>query len=65
MNYSIRHSVRHERPEVPSERLGGTHFQATWREGAALSGGIVVLLITAWLIWAALAEAVYAMAETA
>ena len=36
-----------------------------WREGAALVGGILVLLITAWLIWAALAEAASALAETA
>ena len=36
-----------------------------WREGAAVVGGILVLLITAWLIWAALAEAASAVAKTA
>lgn len=36
-----------------------------WREGAAVVGGILVLLITAWLIWAALAEAASALAYTA
>ena len=65
MNHPIGHHVPHERRSLSSERSRPTHFQATWREGAALSGGILVLLITAWLIWAALAEAVYAMAETA
>jgi len=41
------------------------HFRVNWREGAAVAGGILVLLITAWLIWAALAEAASALAETA
>jgi hypothetical protein len=36
-----------------------------WREGAAVAGGILVLLITVWLIWAALAEAALAAADTA
>jgi hypothetical protein len=36
-----------------------------WREGAAVAGGILVLLITAWLIWAALLEAATAIAEAA
>ena len=39
--------------------------RVNWREGAAVVGGLVVLLITAWLIWAALAEAASALAETA
>jgi hypothetical protein len=38
---------------------------ADWREGAAIAGGLVVLLVTAWLIWAALAEAVLAAAGAA
>jgi len=38
---------------------------ADWREGAAIAGGLVVLLVTAWLIWAALAEAVRAAAGAA
>ena len=38
---------------------------ATWREGAAIGAGVLVLLITAWLIWAALAEATLALVEAA
>lgn len=33
-----------------------------WREGAAVAVAILVMLVTAWLIWAALAEAVLAAA---
>ena len=40
------------------------HFRVNWREGVAVAGGVLVLLVTAWLIWAALAEAVSAFAET-
>ena len=36
-----------------------------WREGSAIAGGLFVLLVTAWLIWAALAEAVLAGAGAA
>lgn len=36
-----------------------------WREGAAVAGGLLMLLVTAWLIWAALAEAVLAAAGAA
>jgi hypothetical protein len=42
-----------------------TRFSVNWSEGSAVLGGLVVLLITAWLIWAALAEAAYALAEAA
>ena len=38
-------------------------FSDTWREGAALAAGFLVLLVTTWLIWAALAEAAIALAE--
>ena len=38
-------------------------FEATWREAAALAGGFLVLLVTAWLIWAALVEAALASAH--
>ncbi len=41
------------------------HFGVNRWEGMALVGGILVMLITAWLIWAALAEAVSALAGTA
>jgi len=40
-------------------------FGVDWRERSAVLGGLLVLLITAWLIWAAFAEAAYAIAETA
>ena len=39
-------------------------LRANWREGAAVIGGVLVLLVTAWLIWAALAEAAFALAGT-
>lgn len=32
------------------------------RQGAAVLGGVLVLLVTAWLIWGALAEAALARA---
>ena len=35
----------------------------SWREGATIAGGIVVLLVTTWLIWAALAEAALAIPQ--
>jgi hypothetical protein len=38
-------------------------LRANWREGAPVIGGILVVLITAWLIWATLAEAASAFAE--
>lgn len=50
----------------PETRLDHrTRFGVNWREGWAVIGGLLVLLITAWLIWGALAEAAYALAETA
>jgi hypothetical protein len=39
------------------------HFRVSWREAGAVVGGILVMLVTAWLIWAALAEAAFAIAE--
>lgn len=42
-----------------------SHFQLKWRDDAAVIGGVLVLLVTTWLIWAALAEAVSALALTA
>lgn len=35
-------------------------LRAHWREGAAVAAGLLVLLITAWLIWGAFAEAALA-----
>jgi hypothetical protein len=40
-------------------------LSAGWREGAAIAGGFLVLLNTAWLIWGALAEAAAALAQRA
>ena len=42
-----------------------TRFGVNWREASAVLGGLVVLLITVWLIWAAFAEAAFALAEAA
>jgi hypothetical protein len=42
-----------------------TDLRVNWRKSTAAVGDILVLLITAWLIWAALAEAAPALAETA
>jgi hypothetical protein len=39
------------------------HFRVKWHEGAAVIGGILVVLITAWLIWGAFADAASAFAE--
>lgn len=47
------------RDSVVAERRA--QFRANSREGAALAGAVLVLLITAWLIWAAFAEAAAAL----
>jgi hypothetical protein len=36
---------------------------AGWRDGAALAVGFLVMLVTAWLVWVAFAEAALALAE--
>jgi hypothetical protein len=36
-------------------------FWPNWRESAAVAGGFLVLLVTAWLIWGAFAEAAAAL----
>jgi len=38
-------------------------LRAILREVAAIAAGVVVLIATAWLIWAALAEAALALAH--
>jgi len=43
--------------------LAAAALRATWREGAALGAGFLVLLVTTWLIWAALAEAALALTK--
>ena len=42
-----------------------SHFRLNWREGAAVIGGLLVLLVTAWLIWGVFAEVASALAEAA
>ena len=62
---SPRTQVRRERaPEFLAPYPRRSPLSTSWREGAALVGGILVVLITAWLIWAALAEAASALAAT-
>ena len=41
------------------------HFRVSWREAVAVVAGILVMLITAWLIWAAFADAAAASAQAA
>jgi hypothetical protein len=68
MNYPLMHAVRLERASELPARYPGVldareilaHFRVNWREGAAVIGGVLVMLVTAWLIWAALAEAALA-----
>ena len=43
----------------------GTQVRGYWRESAPVVGGLVVFLITAWLIWAAFATAASALIEAA
>jgi hypothetical protein len=44
-------------------RHSAAALRAGWRGGAALAAAFLVLLVTSWLIWAALAEAALALAE--
>ena len=43
----------------------GMQVGGYWRENAPVVGGLVVFLITAWLIWAAFATAASALIEAA
>lgn len=68
-----RHANSERVPEVASRFPGITgelrpsrndyeaQLRANWRDVAAVPGGILVLLVTAWLIWAAFAEAAAAL----
>jgi len=50
----------------PKTRLNArTRSGANWGEGWAVLGGLVVLPITAWLIWGAFAEAAMAVGDPA
>jgi hypothetical protein len=65
MNSSLRPERRVPAREFLPPYPPSASASATWREGAAVVGGILVLLTSAWLIWAALAEAAFALAATA
>ena len=56
-------SRRQRAPEYLTPYPPKVSLSASWREGAAIAFGFLVLLVTAWLIWAALAEAALALAE--
>src|SRR5690349_19736170 len=49
-------------PSKPSLESDHSEFRVTLRESAAVAAGLIVLLLTAWLIWGAFAEAASAMA---
>jgi hypothetical protein len=62
---SPRTRARRERaPELLAPYPRRSPLSASLRESAAIAGGFLVLLITAWLIWGAFAEAASALAES-
>lgn len=63
MNFLQSYTRRERAPELLSARSPKTPDSASWREGAAVAAGFLVMLLTAWLIWAALAEAALALAQ--
>ncbi len=58
------HVRRGPAPQFRAGHPAAATLRASWREGTALAAGFLVLLVTTWLIWAALAEAALALAET-
>jgi hypothetical protein len=62
---NLRHTqvCREPAPRLPVAHHPAAALRASWHEGAALAAGFLVLLVTTWLIWAALAEAALAVAE--
>ena len=64
MNSSSKHNPRKGAPAFlsPPPKI---ILSASWREGATMGAGVLVMLVTAWLIWAALAEAALALAGVA
>jgi len=52
-------------PKLLSACPRGTPYSTSWREGSAVAAGFLVLLVTAWLIWAALADAASALGQAA
>lgn len=65
MNFLQSYIRRERTPALLSARPRRAPDSASWREGAAVAAGLLVLLVTAWLIWAALAEAALALGQTA
>jgi hypothetical protein len=63
MNTQRKHARRRSAPQFLAPYPPKVTLSAAWRESAAIAAGFVVLLITAWLIWAALAEAAMALVE--
>ena len=65
MNSPRKYSPRGRAPRFLAPHPRMAELSASWREGAAIAAGFLVLLITAWLIWAALAEAALALVDAA
>ena len=65
MNYPRPHARRARAAAMPARFAYKVQFFGTRRQTPALIGGILVALITAWLIWAAFAEAAAALNEAA
>jgi len=63
MNFRHTHVRREPAPRLAVPRHRAAALRAGWRGGAALAAAFLVLLVTTWLIWAALAEAALALAE--
>ena len=62
MNSPSTHVRRPRAPQFLAPGPSIAPLSAHWRESGALAGGLLVLLVTTWLIWAALAEAALALA---
>lgn len=62
MNYPRSNVGRERPPDFLPPHPRRDPLNASWREGAALAGAFLVLLMTAWLFWGALAERTLALA---
>jgi len=63
MNSRRTYARRERAPKSLALRPRVRPLRASLREVAAIAAGVVVLIVTAWLIWAALAEAALAFAH--
>ena len=63
MNFPDTHVRREPTPRLAVPRHPAAALRASWRGGAVLAAAFLVLLVTTWLIWAALAEAALVLAE--